>query len=106
MGRPEWGRDRLLSTRSADGDAYIESFNGRLPAKCLNASWFLPLADARESIEELRCHYNDNRPHTAPGGLTPRALANRAVTVEGTPSTTAPIAKGNKMPPYGSKSVI
>jgi hypothetical protein len=26
--------------------------------------------------------------------------------VEGTPTTTAPIAKGNKMPPYGGKSVI
>jgi hypothetical protein len=26
--------------------------------------------------------------------------------VEGTPSTTAPIAKGNRMPPYGGKSVI
>lgn len=25
--------------------------------------------------------------------------------VEGTPSTTAPIAKGNVMPPYGGKSV-
>ena len=26
--------------------------------------------------------------------------------VEGTPTTTAPIAKGNKMPPYAGKSVI
>jgi hypothetical protein len=26
--------------------------------------------------------------------------------VEGYPSTTAPIAKGNKMPPYGGKAVI
>lgn len=26
--------------------------------------------------------------------------------VEGTPSTTAPIAKGNVMPPYGGKSVV
>jgi hypothetical protein len=25
--------------------------------------------------------------------------------VEGTPSTTAPIAKGNRMPPYGGKAV-
>jgi hypothetical protein len=25
--------------------------------------------------------------------------------VEGTPSTTAPIAKGNTMPPYGGKAV-
>ena len=26
--------------------------------------------------------------------------------VEGTPTTTAPIAKGNRMPPYGQKSVV
>lgn len=26
-------------------------------------------------------------------------------TVVGTPSTTAPIAKGNRMPPYGGKAV-
>lgn len=26
--------------------------------------------------------------------------------VEGSPSTTAPIAKGNRMPPYGGRSVV
>ena len=26
--------------------------------------------------------------------------------VEGYPSTTAPIAKGNRMPPYGARSVV
>ncbi|MGH1574239.1 integrase core domain-containing protein [Methylobacterium sp. P31] len=49
-------------------------------AECLNASWFLSLADAREHIEDWRCHYHDDRPHTARGGLTPRAFANQAVT--------------------------
>jgi len=33
-------------------NAYIESFNGRLRAESLNASWFLSLADARERIED------------------------------------------------------
>ncbi|MEE7446387.1 hypothetical protein MRF4_00160 [Methylobacterium radiotolerans] len=61
-------------------NAYIESFNGRLRAECLNASWFLSLADVRERIEDWRCHYNEDRPHTALGGLTPRAFANQAVT--------------------------
>jgi len=41
-------------------NAYIESFNGRLRAECLNASWFLSLADARERIEDWRCHYNED----------------------------------------------
>ena len=61
-------------------NAYIEAFNARLRAECLNASWFLSLADARERIEEWRCHYNEDRPHTALGGLTPRAFANQAAT--------------------------
>jgi hypothetical protein len=61
-------------------NAYIEAFNGRLRAECLTASWFLSLADARERIEEWRRHYNEDRPHTALGGLTPRAFANQAVT--------------------------
>ena len=61
-------------------NASIESFNGRLQAECLNASWFLSLSDARERIEDWRRHYNEDRPHTALGGLTPRAFANKAVT--------------------------
>ena len=33
-------------------DAFIEAFNACLRAECLNASWFLSLADARARIEE------------------------------------------------------
>lgn len=61
-------------------NAYIESFNGRLRAECLNASWFLSLADARERIEDWRCHYNEDQPYTALSGLMPRTFANQAVT--------------------------
>ncbi|MHC2001784.1 integrase core domain-containing protein [Methylobacterium sp. CM6241] len=32
------------------------------------------------STPDWRCHYNDDRPHTALGGLTPRAFANQVVT--------------------------
>ena len=63
-------------------NAYIESINGRLRAECLNASWFLFLADARDRIEKRSCHYNEDRPHTVLGGLTPRAFANQAVQPE------------------------
>ena len=59
-------------------NAFIEAFNARLRAECLNASWFLSLADARERIEDWRCHYNEERPHSALGNLTPRAFANQA----------------------------
>ena len=59
-------------------NAFIEAFNARLRAECLNASWFLSLADARDRIEEWRCHYNEERPHSALGNLTPSAFANQA----------------------------
>lgn len=42
-------------------NAHIESFSGRLRAECLNASWSLSPTDARERIEEWRCHYNEDR---------------------------------------------
>jgi putative transposase len=56
----------------------IEAFNGRLRAECLSASWFLSMADARDRIEDWRREYNEDRPHTALGGLTPRAYADQA----------------------------
>lgn len=59
-------------------NAFIEAFNARLRAECLNASWFLSLADARERIEKWSRHYNEERPHSALGNLTPRAFANQA----------------------------
>ena len=59
-------------------NAFIEAFNARLRAECLNASWFLSPADARARIEEWRQHYNEERPHPALGNLTPRAFANQA----------------------------
>ncbi len=59
-------------------NAYIEAFNGRLRAECLNASWFLSMADARDRIEHWREEYNEERPHSALGGLTPRAYADQA----------------------------
>ncbi len=56
----------------------IEAFNGRLRAECLNASWFLSMADARNRIEDWRREYNEDRSHMALGGLTPRAYADQA----------------------------
>jgi putative transposase len=35
-------------------NAYIEAFNGRFRAECLNAHWFLTLDDARAKMEEWR----------------------------------------------------
>jgi putative transposase len=59
-------------------NAYIEAFNGRLRAECLNTSWFPSMTDARDRIEQWRKEYNKDRPHMALGGLTPQAYAAQA----------------------------
>ena len=59
-------------------NAHIEAFIARLRAECLNASWFLSVADARDRLEAWRREYNEERPHGSPGNLTPRAFAQQA----------------------------
>jgi len=56
-------------------NAFVESFNGRLRDECLNTHWFLSLADARAKIETWRRHYNESRPHTSLGWMTPAEFA-------------------------------
>jgi hypothetical protein len=53
----------------------IESFTGRLRDECLNVNQFTSLADAREQIERWRIDYNDLRPHSSLGNLTPSEFA-------------------------------
>jgi putative transposase len=57
-------------------NAFIEAFNGRFRAECLNSHWFLSLADAREKMETWRRYYNEERPHGAIGQKTPIMLLN------------------------------
>lgn len=52
-------------------NGYIESFNGKFRDECLNENWFLSLEDARRTIESWRHDYNENRPHSSLGNLTP-----------------------------------
>ena len=55
-------------------NAFIEAFNGRLRAECLNTHWFLTLSDAREKLKCRRRDYNEVRPHGAIGNKPPAAL--------------------------------
>ena len=58
-------------------NAAVESFNGRLRQECLNAHWFLSLADAKAKIEAWRQDYNESRPHSALEWATPAEFARR-----------------------------
>ena len=52
-------------------NATDESFNGKLRDECLSVQWFRNRIDAPVSIEQWRRHYNEVRPHSSLGYLTP-----------------------------------
>jgi putative transposase len=58
-------------------NAMIESFNGSFRDECLNVNWFLSMEDAREKIEKWREDYNEFRPHSSLGDLTPRQFVDK-----------------------------
>lgn len=58
-------------------NAFIESFNGRLRDEFLNETLFTSLPQARNALEEWRRDYNDVRPHSSIGWLTPAVYATK-----------------------------
>jgi putative transposase len=52
-----------------------ESFNGKFRDECLSLEWFRSRAEARVVIEGWRQHYNEVRPHSSLGYLTPATFA-------------------------------
>jgi len=58
-------------------NARVESFHGRLREECLNVNWFQNLFDAKRKIAKWRVEYNEKRPHSSLGYLTPNEYAAR-----------------------------
>ncbi len=58
-------------------NAFIESFNGSLRDECLNTTWFMSLADARNKLENWRQDYNYFRPHSALADIPPTLFARQ-----------------------------
>jgi putative transposase len=56
-------------------NAWIETFNGRLRDELLNGWIFDGLLEAQVLIEDWRVDYNNHRPHSAHGDLTPTEFA-------------------------------
>ena len=54
-----------------------ESFNGKFRDECLSLEWFRTRAEAKIVIESWRQHYNEVRPHSSLGYLTPNEFAAR-----------------------------
>lgn len=76
----QWAFDREIKLNfirpgKPNENAFIESFNGKFRNECLNENWFVSLEEVRRTIEVWRIDYNENRPHSSLGGLTPKEFA-------------------------------
>ena len=61
-------------------NGFIESFNGKLRDGCLNETLFSSLAEAKETLKEWKDDYNQHRPHSALGNLTPLEFTEKKTT--------------------------
>lgn len=60
-------------------NGFVESFNGKLRAECLNREWFLTRREAKVVIERWRQFYNHQRPHSSLGYQTPVEIREKAL---------------------------
>lgn len=72
-------------------NAFIESFDGKFRAECLNANWFMSLDEARSKCEAWRRDYNEVRPHSAIGNKAPIELHRMAASPDSCTSKEAGI---------------
>jgi putative transposase len=77
-----WAHDhqvqhRFIAPGKPSQNSYIESFNGKLRDECLNEQEFINLEHAKEQIEAFREDYNQTRPHSSLGKMTPAEFAAR-----------------------------
>ena len=59
-----------------------ESFNGKFRDECLGMQWFKNRIDAKILIEEFRRQFNEIRPHSSLGQLTPVEFKQRLLTTD------------------------
>ena len=72
----DWFREHQIKTidiepGSPRQNGWIESFHARLRDECLNRELLLNLREARVVLEDFRCDYNQDRPHSRLGYLSP-----------------------------------
>jgi len=72
-------RNRVETLHIAPGspweNGYIESFNGKLRDDVLNREVFHSVKEAKVIVENWRLEYNNHRPHSSLGYMTPAAFA-------------------------------
>ena len=93
--RIEW---HYIAPGKPTQNAFIESFNGRLRDELLNETLFTSLAQARAVLAAWKDDYNNVRPHSALGNLTPTEYADRSAPATAT-GRGAALHRGLRAPP-------
>ena len=75
-----WLRDQGVETLYIEPgspweNGYIESFNGKLRDEILNREVFYSVKEAKVIVENWRLEYNNHRPHSSLGFMTPAGFA-------------------------------
>jgi putative transposase len=78
----QWGAEQKVDLHFIEPgkptqNAKIESLNGRIRDELLNAHCFTTIDEARALAAAWRKDYNEVRPHSSLGGLTPLEYANK-----------------------------
>jgi len=73
--RLEW---HYIAPGKPTQNAFIESFNARLRDELLNETLFTSLAQVRAVLNAWKDDYNNARPHSALGNLTPTEYSDRS----------------------------
>lgn len=60
-------------------NGYIESFNGKLRDEILNREIFYSVKETKVLVEDWRLEYNDHRPHSGLGYMTPAGFASLCI---------------------------
>ena len=84
-----------------------ETFNGKFRDECLSLEWFRSRAEAKVIIETWRQHYNEVRPHSSLGYLTPNAFVAQnqtAAFARGTCSKQGTPSQANRGPKKQGRS--
>lgn len=80
-----WGAERILDLHFIDPgkptqNGHVESFNGKARDEFLNLHTFLTLQQAREAAASWLADFNEVRPHSSLGGLTPNQFVQTLTT--------------------------
>ena len=78
----QWGAEQrvelhFIQPGKPTQNAKIESLNGRIRDELLNAHTFATIEDARNLADAWKKDYNETRPHSSLGNLTPLEYANK-----------------------------